>query len=93
MAALKQRDAQPRLKLLDPSAQRRLRDGTTFRSTAEMASLGQSTQKAELLKTGRMTIGMSNELCVFIHWTDGKECRTFRTTTRVRSAAPRAFRF
>src|SRR5712664_1418520 len=40
MAALKQRDAQPCLELLDPSAERRLRDGTTFRSTAEMASLG-----------------------------------------------------
>src|SRR5712675_218488 len=53
MAALKQRDAQPRLELLDPSAQRRLRNGTTFRSTAEMAMLGQSTQKAELLKTGQ----------------------------------------
>src|ERR1700692_2639274 len=53
MAALKQRGAQPCLKLLDPSAKRRLRDGTTFRSTAEMALLGQSTQKAELLKTGQ----------------------------------------
>src|SRR5712675_3504962 len=53
MAALKQRDAQPGLELLDPSAQRRLRNGTTFRSTAEMAMLGQSTQKAELLKTGQ----------------------------------------
>src|ERR1700730_983427 len=52
MAALKQRDAQACLEFLDPSAQRRLRDGTTFRSTAEMASLGQGTQKAELLKTG-----------------------------------------
>src|ERR1700716_2777739 len=51
MAALEQRYAQPCLELLDPSAQRRLRDGTTFRSTAEMALLGQSTQKAELLKT------------------------------------------
>src|SRR5260370_35133561 len=38
MAALKQRYAQPCLELLDPSAQRRLRDGTTFRSPAEMAS-------------------------------------------------------
>src|ERR1700730_12282365 len=53
MAALKQRYAQPCLELLDPSAQRRLRDSTTFRSTAEMALLGQSTQKAELLKTGQ----------------------------------------
>jgi hypothetical protein len=53
MAALKQRDAQPCLELLDPSAQRRLRDGTTFRGTAEMALLGQSTEKAELLKTGQ----------------------------------------
>jgi hypothetical protein len=53
MAALKQRYAQPCLELLDPSAQRRLRDGTTFRSTAEMALLGQSTEKAELLKTGQ----------------------------------------
>src|SRR3979490_1152473 len=53
MAALKQRDAQPCLEVLDPSAQRRLRDRTTFRSTAEMALLGQSTQKAELLKTGQ----------------------------------------
>src|SRR4030081_145185 len=52
MAALKQRDAQPSLELLDPSAQRRLRDRTTFRSTAEMALLGQRAQKAELLKTG-----------------------------------------
>src|SRR6201997_634628 len=53
MAALKQHYAQPGLELLDPSAQRRLRDGTTFRSTAEMALLGQSTEKAELLKTGQ----------------------------------------
>src|ERR1700676_338447 len=53
MAALKQRYAKPCLELLDSSAQRRLRDGTTFRSTAEMALLGQSTQKAELLKTGQ----------------------------------------
>src|SRR5258705_930727 len=53
MAALKQRYAQPCLELLDPSAQRRLRDGTTFRSTAEMALLGQSAEKAELLKTGQ----------------------------------------
>src|SRR5216683_2282799 len=53
MAALKQRDAQPCLQLLDPSAQRRLRDGTTFRRTAEMALLGESTQKAKLLKTGQ----------------------------------------
>src|SRR5258705_2448446 len=52
MAALKQRDAQPCLELLDPSAQRPLRDRTTFRSTAEMALLGQRAQKAELLKTG-----------------------------------------
>src|SRR5216683_4848387 len=52
MAALKQRDAQPCLEVLDPSAQRRLRDGTTLRSTAEMALLGQRAQKAELLKTG-----------------------------------------
>src|SRR6266849_7814934 len=51
MAALKQRDAQPRLELFDPSAQRRLCDRTTFRSTAEMALLGQRAQKAELLKT------------------------------------------
>src|SRR6202051_706872 len=51
MAALKQRDAQPCLDLLDSSAQRRLRDGTAFRGTAEVALLGQSTQKAELLKT------------------------------------------
>jgi hypothetical protein len=40
MAALKQRDAEPCLELLDPSAQRRLRDGAAFRSTAEMGSLG-----------------------------------------------------
>jgi hypothetical protein len=53
MAALKQRYAQPCLELLDPSAQRRLRDRTTFRSTAEMALLGQRAQKAELLKTGQ----------------------------------------
>jgi hypothetical protein len=52
MAALEQRDAQPCLELLDPSAQGRLRDGTTFGSTAEMALLGQRAQKAELLKTG-----------------------------------------
>jgi len=52
MAALEQRYPQPCLELLDPSAQRRLRDGTTFRSTTEMALLGQRTQKAELLKTG-----------------------------------------
>src|SRR6266436_3611794 len=52
MAALKQRYAQPCLELLDSRAQCRLRDGTTFPSTAEMALLGQSTQKAELLKTG-----------------------------------------
>src|SRR6202140_4916909 len=52
MAALKQRDAQPGLELLDPSAQCRLRDGTTFCSTAEMTLLGQSAQKAELLETG-----------------------------------------
>src|ERR1700716_1341618 len=52
MAALKQRDAEPCLKLLYPSAQRRLRDGTTFRSAAEMTLLGQRAQKAELLKTG-----------------------------------------
>jgi hypothetical protein len=51
MGAFKQRDAQPGLEFLDPTAQRRLRDRTTFRSTAEMALLGQSTQKAELLKT------------------------------------------
>jgi hypothetical protein len=80
MAALKQRDAQPCLELLDPSAQRRLRDGTTFRSTAEMALLDQSTQKAELLKTGQ---GWPSEcpmkLCVFIHWTNGQEWRTLRT--------------
>src|SRR5712672_3565999 len=77
MAALKQRYAQPCLELLDPSAQRRLRDGTTFRSTAEMALLGQSTEKAELLKTGQD--GHRNcpmKLCVFIHWTNGKEWRT-----------------
>jgi len=49
----------------DPSAQRRLRDRTTFRSTAEMALLGQRAQKAELLKTGRITIGMSNEAVRF----------------------------
>src|SRR3981189_868178 len=53
MAALKQRDAQPCLELLDSSAQSRLRDGATFRSTAEMAMLGQSAEKAELLKTGQ----------------------------------------
>jgi hypothetical protein len=53
MAALKQRGAQPCFELLDPSAERRLRDGTTLRSTAEMALLDQSTQKAELLKTGQ----------------------------------------
>jgi hypothetical protein len=53
MTALKQRDAQPFLEFLDSSAQRRLRDGTTFRSTAEMALLDQSAQKAELLKTGQ----------------------------------------
>jgi len=53
MTALKQRYAQPCLELLDSSAQRRLRDGTTFRSTAEVALLGQSTEKAELLKTGQ----------------------------------------
>jgi hypothetical protein len=29
-----------------------LRDRTTFRSTAEMALLGQRAQKAELLETG-----------------------------------------
>src|ERR1700720_3528069 len=52
MAALKQRDAQPCLELLDSSAQRRLRDRTTLRSMAEMALLGQRAQKAELLKTG-----------------------------------------
>src|ERR1700736_5376374 len=52
MAALKQRDAQPCLEFLDSSAQRRLGDGTTFRSTAEMALLGQSTQEAELLEAG-----------------------------------------
>jgi hypothetical protein len=50
MAALKQRYAQPCLKLLGSSAQRRLRDGTAFRCAAEMALLGQSTQKAQLLK-------------------------------------------
>src|SRR6202047_85991 len=53
LAALKQLYAQPCLEFLDPTAQRRLGDGTTFRSTAEMALLGQSTQKAELLKTGQ----------------------------------------
>jgi hypothetical protein len=53
MAALKQRNAQPCLELLDPSAQCRLRDRTTFRSTAEIALLGESTAKAELLKTGQ----------------------------------------
>jgi hypothetical protein len=53
MTALEQRYAQPCLELLDPSAQRRLRDGTTFRSPAEMALLGQRTQKAQLLKTGQ----------------------------------------
>src|ERR1700733_10219948 len=52
VAALKQRDAEPGLEFLDPPAQRRLRDGTTFRSTAEMALFGESTQKAKLLKTG-----------------------------------------
>src|SRR5712671_3045583 len=45
MAALKQRDAQSCLELLDSSAQSRLRDGATFRSTAEMAMLGQSAEK------------------------------------------------
>src|SRR6267154_1593161 len=52
MAALKQRNAQPRLELLDPSAQCRLRDRSTFGGAAEMALLGQRAQKAELLKTG-----------------------------------------
>src|SRR3981081_2110916 len=52
MAALKQYDAQPCLEFLDPFAQRRLRDRTTFRSATEMASLSQRAQKAELLKTG-----------------------------------------
>src|SRR6202040_1313832 len=61
MAALKQRYAQPCLELLDSSAQRRLRDGTTFRSTAKMALLGQSTQKAELLKTRQDGHRKSNE--------------------------------
>jgi hypothetical protein len=53
MAALEQCYAQPCLEFLDSSAQRRLRDGTAFRSAAEMALLGNSTQKAELLKTGQ----------------------------------------
>src|ERR1700726_660774 len=50
LAALEQGYAQPCLELLDPPAQRRLRDGTAFRSAAEMALLGKSTEKAELLK-------------------------------------------
>jgi len=57
MVALKQRNAQPCLELLDPSAQRRLRDRTTFRGTAKLAVPGQSTEKAELLKTGREISG------------------------------------
>src|SRR6202043_111923 len=66
MAALKQRYAKPCLELLDPSAQRRLRDGTTFRSTAEMALLGQSTQKAELLKTGQDGHRNVQRSCAFL---------------------------
>src|ERR1700732_383425 len=46
LAALEQRYAQPCLEFLDPTAQRRLGDGTTFRSTAAMGLLGQSTTKA-----------------------------------------------
>ena len=79
MAALKQRDAQPCLQFLDPSAQRRLRDGTIFRGTAEMASLGQSTQKAELLKTGQDDHQNVQWSCAFYHWTNGQAWRTFRT--------------
>src|SRR3979490_2337397 len=52
MVALKQRYAQPCLELLDPVDQRVRHEEPTCRSTAEMALLGQSTEKTELLNCG-----------------------------------------
>src|SRR5882762_1386963 len=51
MAALKQRDAQPSLEFLDPSAQRRLRYRSNSLSTAEISSFSQRAQIAALPKS------------------------------------------